>query len=207
MRTCDISKLDTIYVRTKSYSCPLAEVLNPTETHKGHSLGIVVSSSLQNVSCTAKLPPYGPHKGSAKTPRVLTRAPSSSVLLSSCCGGRHGRDRQAAKGSGVKLKPHNHQGSAPGVADGGPSLPLLDEGGCEIPQDCLEESPWKSLYFAQKLEAKQKKKRLFLSVASESCPGKHSLSPWIPTAAFSYDSLRMAVQPESALILVSSQAE
>lgn len=40
---------------------------------------------------------------------------------------------------------------------GGPSLlPRLDEGGCEIPQDCLEESPWKSLYFAQKLEAKQK---------------------------------------------------
>lgn len=36
------------------------------------------------------------------------------------------------------------------------SLPPLDEGGCEIPQDCLEESPWKSLYFTQKLQAKQK---------------------------------------------------
>lgn len=47
------------------------------------------------------------------------------------------------------------------MAEGGgpsfpPSLPLLDEGGCEIPQDCLEESPWKSLYFAQKLEAEGK---------------------------------------------------
>lgn len=80
----------------------------------------------------------------------------SSVLLSSCCGGRHGRDRQAAKGSEVKLKPHNCVRCV--VVDwGGASLPPSAWwGGCEIPQDYLEEIPWKSLYFAQKLEAKQK---------------------------------------------------
>ncbi|CAO2599898.1 hypothetical protein LEMLEM_LOCUS10062, partial [Lemmus lemmus] len=40
---------------------------------------------------------------------------------------RHGRDRQAAKGSEVKLKPHHR--SARVVVDGGASLPLLNEVG------------------------------------------------------------------------------
>jgi hypothetical protein len=153
MLTCDISKLDIIYVRTKFPESLILVLWQRSSIRLRHTRDIlweiVVSSSLQNVSCTVKLPPYGSHKGSAKTPGVLTRAPSSSsVLLSSCCGGRHGRDTQAAKGSRVKLKPPNHGSWCCGWGVP-PSLPRLDEGGCEIPQDCLEESPWKSLYFAE----------------------------------------------------------
>lgn len=46
----------------------------------------------------------------------------SSVLFSSCCGGRHGRDRQAAKGSEVKLKPHNRSALVELWMVGPPSL-------------------------------------------------------------------------------------
>lgn len=82
MLTCDLWSAKVRYhlrlhkLPRKYDSCLLAGLLSTLETDKGHSLGIVVSSPLQNVSRTAKLPPYGSHKGSAKTPRVLTRAPS-----------------------------------------------------------------------------------------------------------------------------------
>lgn len=97
--------------------------------------------SLRNTLCTAKLLPYGSHKGSAKFPWFSQELLPPLFFSSPAAGGRHGRDRQAAKGRQSKIKALQLCSC---VSVDGVPLSFFIEGGVTT-QDCLEQILWKSL--------------------------------------------------------------